>query len=139
MEELQPKFKSEITDIFDEYRNKLNDIDNCPDETEAPAVEGIPDSTIERNFKRLVEIITQDEPEEEPEDELEMEPPVMQDDSEVIDDLERKLHQAKTIVNNSEYELKRKYSMFEKVVADALKKLDSNGSALQSSAVVDTA
>jgi len=134
MDELQPRIKSEIADIFNEYRLKIHAIEKCPDETGTPVVEAIPDNAIERNFKRLVEIITQEEPEHErePEDELDTEPPVIQDDSEVIDELERKLHEAKTIVNNSEYELQRKYHMFEKVVADALKKLESSSQALQS-------
>jgi len=141
MDELQPRIQSEIADIFNDYRTKLHNIEKRPDESETPAVEAIPDNTIERNFKRLVEIITQEDPESEPEpeNELEQEPPVVQEDPEVFDELDRKLHEARTIVNNSEYELQRKYSMFEKVVADALKKLENGSRALQSSSISDPA
>ena len=122
MNKPQRSVQSEITKIFNEYYAKLDEINKKLDGRYSQPIDKESNNSIDSNYKKLAEIIIKRH--QELQNIHGEAAQVNNEDSEIINELESKIQQAKTIIDECRNELHIKYNDLDKVVAAAWNKLE---------------
>lgn len=110
--------QSEITRIFNDYYAKLDEISSEAARRHVQIMGEFSDESIEGRLNRLVEIIIEKE---------ENVPSATEETSNVYQEFETKLQEAKSMMDACETELRSKYGDLDSIIAYAQQQIESNG------------